>query len=63
MSLIDFRTKTRRLMQDEAGKLKTEETDSFILEALSYFSKDYPQIQVADIAGDGGYQYDLPADW
>jgi hypothetical protein len=52
-----------RLIQDDAGKLKPGEIDDFILEALSYFGQDYPQIKVADIAGDGGYQYDLPADW
>ncbi len=63
MSIIDYRTKVRRLMQDEAGKLKTGETDNFILEALSYFSRDYPRMRVADIVADGGYQYNLPTDW
>lgn len=63
MSLIDIKTKVGRLIQDEAGKLEAEEINNFILEGLSYFSKDYPRICVVDIAGDGSYQYDLPVDW
>jgi hypothetical protein len=63
MSLTDFRTKVQRLIQDDTGKLGAEEINNFILEALNYFSKDYPRICVVDIAGDGSYQYDLPGDW
>jgi hypothetical protein len=63
MSLANLRIRVSRLLQDDAGRLKTGEIDSFLLEALNYFSKDYPRVCVADITGDGGYQYDLPGDW
>ncbi|MBI5789291.1 MAG: hypothetical protein HZA78_10595 [Candidatus Schekmanbacteria bacterium] len=63
MSLSEYREKVSRLIQDEAGRLSNEDIEAFIAEALSYYSKDAPFYKVADIAGDGGYQYDLPQNW
>ncbi len=63
MPLIDLKNKVKRLIQDEAGRLKSEELTDFILEALGYFSKDYPHVKIADIPGDGSYLYNLPSDW
>ncbi len=63
MPIQTYNAKVGRIIQDDAGILSNTEIDDFILEALSYYSKDAPYIKVADIAGDGGYQYDLPNDW
>ncbi len=63
LKLQELNKKIGRIIQDDADILKGSEIDSFILEALSYYSKDAPYLKVADIAGDGGYQYDLPNDW
>lgn len=63
MVLADFNEKVDRLIQDDSGRLERGEIDAFILEALSYYSKDAPYVKVADIAGDGSYEYALPADW
>jgi hypothetical protein len=63
MPIQTYNTKVDRIIQDDAGILSSTEIDDFILESLSYYSKDAPYLKVADIAGDGGYQYDLPNDW
>lgn len=63
MSLVNFNQKVQRIIQDEAAILNKADIDNFILESLSYYSKDRPQVKVADITGDGGYEYDLPISW
>ncbi|MFQ5646259.1 MAG: hypothetical protein ACE5GM_04960 [bacterium] len=63
MSLLDFNKKVGRSLQDEADILSEADIDNFILEALSYYSKDRPRVKVTDISGDGGYEYDLPSGW
>jgi hypothetical protein len=63
MGIVIYRSKVKRVIRDEAEILSLNDIDSFILEALNYFSKDYPQVKAADIAGDGSYQYDVPSDW
>jgi hypothetical protein len=63
VGLNDFVKKTKDIVQDKANALVDPSTENLVLEALVYFSKDCPQIVVADIAGAGEFEYDLPATW
>ncbi len=62
-TLIEIQNKAKNILRDAAERLSEDEIFDIALEALNQFSRDYPSERVADIAGDGGYAYDLPSDW
>jgi hypothetical protein len=61
--LSDFDAKLVIVIQDQAAVLSANQRQAFILEAVSRYSQDRPRELAAEIAGDGGYDYDLPDDW
>jgi hypothetical protein len=63
MTLAEIRNQIKLKIQDKAAILADTDIDYILIAALQQFSRDCPQELVADIAGDGGYEYDLPADW
>lgn len=61
MALIDI---IRGKVKDDSGKLADPaDLSAAVLEALNRYSKDRPLEAVADVAGSGGYNCSLPADW
>ncbi len=64
-TIAKFIGNIRRLIQDTAEILKLDELENFIVEALSYYSKDKPYRAIHDITtGDGStYQFALPDEW
>ncbi len=63
MTLAEIRNQIKLKVQDQAGILADSDIEAIIAAALPQFSKDRPRVRVVDIAGDGGYEYDLPLDW
>lgn len=61
MDLPTFRQKIAVLIQDDAGVLEAVELDALIDSAVRRYSRAKPRVVVADAAGDGGFDYDLPA--
>ncbi|MCX5888065.1 MAG: hypothetical protein NTY36_01270 [Deltaproteobacteria bacterium] len=62
-ALSDFDAKLVIVIQDKAAMLSAPERQAFLLEAVSRYSQDRPLVAAAQIAGDGGFDYDLPDDW
>ncbi len=62
-TLTDFKTKLDQVLQDTAGVLGTTEKEAFIQEAVARYSQDRPQETAAEIPGDNGFDYNLPAGW
>jgi len=63
-SLTDIRTKVIAIVRDDAGKLiNPDDYDRNINTAIYRYSRHRPDLQVVDIAGDGGHDYALPAGW
>lgn len=63
MTLSNFLSEINTKIQDIANILDNNDKKTIAISALQQFSKDRPYIKIADIDGDGGYDYDLPADW
>lgn len=61
--LSDFDAKLVIVIQDQAAVLPPADRQAFLLEAVSRYSQDRPQVLAAEIPGDGGFDYDLPQDW
>ena len=59
----DFQSQVAAKVQDDSGKISATERDQFIQEAVTAYSQDRPLIKVADLAGDGGYDCDVPSDF
>jgi hypothetical protein len=55
--------KIKTLVQDASGKLASTDYDQMLDAALKRYSKHRPDEKVADIAGNGTHDYDLPAGW
>lgn len=62
-TIIDYIVKMDALLQDNGSALQQPEKDIAIQMAVKVYSRLRPQEKVADIAGDGGFDYALPADW
>lgn len=62
-TIADFQGWVAAKVQDDSGKITATERDQFIQEAVTAYSQDRPLVKVADLAGDGGYDYDLPSDF
>lgn len=60
MPLIDI---VERKTKDSSGTLQYEDYTGAVTEALKRYSKHRPYWKVADITGNGGHDYPLPADW
>lgn len=60
MNLSEFQRAVERLVKDGAEILTTPDYDFHVSEALKRYSKAKPRRVVADIAGDGSYDYDMP---
>jgi hypothetical protein len=56
-ALVDTRIK------DSEGVLTSAEIDAAVAEAVTTYSKHRPHELLADLAGDGDYDYAVPADW
>ncbi len=63
MSLDTLVVKTKRLVQDTPEILKMTEYHQFVLQAVTIYGQDKPCEKVAEINGDGSYDYTLPNDW
>ena len=50
-------------IKDDSGKIETEEIRSCLTEAVKRYSTHRPAVDVEDIDGDGGHDYDLPEGW
>ncbi len=61
MNTTSFQRGIQRLVKDGAGVLDGPDYDFYIAEALKRYSKSKPRKPVADIAGDGSYDYDMPS--
>lgn len=62
MSFANFKKEIINKLQDHTPKLENIDVDVLIVSVLvGQFSKDFPSIVVSDIAGDGGFDYDLPS--
>jgi hypothetical protein len=61
--LADFQTKMDSFVRDEAGILTETEKELHIKNAVKAYSRFRPLEKAFDIAGDGGYEFPLPADW
>lgn len=61
MTIDKIRLITKTLLQDSAEVLSSVQIKEFIVKALSFHSKNVPRYVVAEITGDGGYEYSLPA--
>lgn len=61
--LSAFDAKLVVILQDKAAMLTSGDRQACILEAVSRYSQDRPRVLAVEIPGDGGYDYDLPADW
>jgi len=62
-NLINLDAKLVIVLQDKAAMLTPADRQAFLLQAISRYSQDRPQELAAEIAGDGGYDYELPEDW
>jgi hypothetical protein len=63
MSLPLYREKVRQLVRDGAEVLDEVDYDFVIGEALKRYSRIKPRGVVAELEGDGGYDYALPAEY
>lgn len=60
----DIRQRIVGLVKDDAARLVVpDDYDRNLSAALSKYSKHRPAVKVADIAGNGTHDYDLPAGW
>lgn len=60
MDLATFRSKVERLIKDGGAVLDVDDLDFAIGEAVRRYSRVKPLKVVADIAGSGAFDYDLP---
>ena len=63
MELFEVIEEIKVKVKDNAAVLDRGDLESITIGALTQFSKDKPREVVADIDGDGGYDYDLPSTW
>lgn len=61
MDLITYRANVSRHIRDAAGVLGTADLDFAVAEAAKRYSRVRPREVVADVPGDGGFDYALPA--
>lgn len=61
MDLATFRADVGKMIRDSAGILQSADLDFAIQEAVKRYSRIRPRVVVADLAGDGSYDYDMPA--
>ena len=59
-NLDDFQTAVERLVRDGAGVLGPADHDQYLQDAAKRLSRVEPRRVVADVAGDGSYDYTLP---
>ena len=59
----DARDGLDALILEKGARLTPAQKDQYIQEAAKRFSRRLPLIKVAEIIGDGGFDYDLPADF
>ena len=62
-SIIDYQIKQDALLKDGAAILTQPEKDIFIQAAVKLYSRHRPLERAADLAGNGGFDYPLPAGW
>jgi len=62
-TIADFQSQVAAKVQDDSGKITGAERDQFIHESVTAYSQDRPLVRVADLPGDGSYDYDLPSDF
>lgn len=60
-NLDDFQAAVERLVRDGAGVLGPADYGQYLLDAVKRLSRVEPREVVQDIAGDGSFDYDLPA--
>lgn len=61
--LDEFRDRLDILLKDASGNLIQPDKDTAIGDAVGQYSKDRPRTVVADIAGAGSYDLELPVEW
>lgn len=63
MSLSTLRPRVVNQVRDGSGLLESADFDELLQAAAERYSRARPRLIVADVAGDGGHDYDLPASW
>jgi hypothetical protein len=63
MSIIQYQTKMNALLQDDSNILSQPEKDIALQMAVKYYSRVRPREVVSDLAGNDGFDYDLPSTW
>ncbi len=64
LTRLDFLTRIRQLVRDDASILQDAELRAHLADAVSKYEDYRPRVSVSLVAGDGStYNYDLPTGW
>lgn len=62
-TLTEYKARLANLVEAENDALSDGKRTEAVQVAVGLFSQAFPRVSAAEIAGDGSYDYDLPAAW